>query len=287
MDNNIKEISIGNKDFPWFLSVMDDAPDKLYYIGNFDLLKQRAVAIVGARKCSEYGIQIATKISKTLVYNDVAVVSGMAAGIDSAAHRAAINQKGKTIAVLGCGVDVCYPRTSMDLYKKICSDGLVISEYPPGTEPKPWYFPMRNRIISAISEAVVVVEAGEKSGSLITALKAAEQGKEIFAVPGNINNEYSIGTNKLIQDGARIVTEAEDIIKGIGIVPGAYIKEEINMGKDERQIYDVLMRKGEITLDEICVELVKSPTQINGVLAIMEIKGIISYRLGKIFIAKF
>ena len=99
MDNNIKEISRGNKDFPWFLSAMDDAPDKLYYIGNFDLLKQPAVAIVGARKCSEYGIQIATKISKTLVYNDVAVVSGMAAGIDSAAHRAAINQKGKTIAV--------------------------------------------------------------------------------------------------------------------------------------------------------------------------------------------
>lgn len=273
--------------FPEFLKNISDAPLALYCAGDISLLNRDCVAVVGARKCSEYGRQVALKIGETLAKNDIVTVSGMAEGIDASAHLGALKVGGKTIAVLGSGVDVCYPRCNKNLYDRIIDEGLIISEYPLGTKPKPFHFPRRNRIISAISKAVTVVEASSGSGSLITAEIAAEQGKEIIAVPGNINSTFSLGCNKLIADGASIMTVPEDVLRIIGVDPKLQKEEFVEMGEDERKIFNMLKEEGELTLEYLCKILGKEPSLISGLIAVMEIKGLVSYQLGKIFIAKF
>lgn len=287
MNHTIRVARKGENIFPWYLETMEDGPETLYYIGNINLFKKPAAAVVGARKCSEYGKQVALKLGKILAQNQVVTVSGMAGGIDAFAHMGALNENGETIAVLGCGVDICYPRYNKAIYERICKSGLVVSEYPPGTKPKPWFFPRRNRIISAISEIVTVVEATADSGSLITAEIAAEQGKEIVAVPGNINSTYSLGCNKLISDGAHILTVPEDILRIMGISPKLAEEDYISLGNDEKEILKVLKENGEISLERLCAILRKDPTQISGLVTVLELKGLISYQLGKIFIAKF
>lgn len=273
--------------FPYYLKNINDPPESIYCAGDISLLNMDGVAVVGARKCSEYGRQTALKIGNVLANNNIVTVSGMAEGIDSAAHLGALKAGGKTIAVLGSGIDICYPKNNMNLYKRILEEGLLVSEYPPGTKPRPFFFPRRNRIISAISKAVTVVEASSGSGSLITAEIAAEQGKEIIAVPGNINSTYSIGCNKLIADGATIMTVPEDILRAIGIEPKIQKEEMMKMGDDERAIYDLLKKEGELSLEFLCKILKKEPSIVSGLIAVMEIKGLVSYQLGKIFIAKF
>ena len=273
--------------FPDFLKNINDAPLALYCAGDISLLNRDCVAVVGARKCSEYGRQVALKIGETLAKNDIVTVSGMAEGIDASAHLGALKVGGKTIAVLGSGVDVCYPKCNKNLYDRIIDEGLIISEYPFGTKPKPFHFPRRNRIISAISKAVTVVEASSGSGSLITAEIAAEQGKEIIAVPGNINSTFSLGCNKLIADGASIMTVPEDVLRIIGVDPKLQKEEFVEMGEDERKIFNMLKEEGELTLEYLCKILGKEPSLVSGLIAVMEIKGLVSYQLGKIFIAKF
>lgn len=285
--NNIEVIYKSDAAYPPFLSELDDAPEKLYCIGDLNLLNKKSVAVVGARKCSEYGRQVAMLIGKVLATNDVVTVSGMAQGIDSVAHSSALKNNGKTIAVLGTGPDICYPKYNRYIYEEICNKGLVISEYEPGTLAKPWHFPRRNRIISAISDAVVVVEASANSGSLITSEYAAEQGKEILAVPGNINSVYSLGCNKLICDGATIVAVPEDILRAIGISPNVSKEALKSMGSDERRVFDVLNTHGEVSIEYMCRVLGEDPSKISGIVAVMEIKGLVSYNLGKIYIAKF
>lgn len=289
MKNNhiIKVAQRGDGSFPWYLDTMEGGPEKLYYIGDISLLKEKAVAVVGARKCSEYGRQVALRIGRTLAENDIVTVSGMAEGIDSFAHIGALKEGGKTIAVLGSGINVCYPKSNINIYEKICDKGLILSEYPPETRPKPWFFPKRNRIISAISEAVTVVEASVDSGSLITAEIAAEQGKEIIAVPGNITSTYSLGCNKLISDGAIIMTVPEDILRTIGIAPKLRREAVMLLGDEEREILDILNKNGEISLEYLCNILKKEPSKVSGIISVLELKGFISYQLGKIFIAKF
>ena len=284
--NNIKVIRKGDKAFPEFLSDMEDGPEILYCIGDTSLLKERAAAVVGARKCSEDGRQTALRIGSLLAKNEVVTVSGMACGIDSAAHLGALRQDGKTIAVLGSGPDICYPRSSEKIYKSICDRGLIVSEYPPGTEPRPWRFPMRNRIISALSEVVTVIEAGDTSGSLITAVRAAEQGREVLAVPGNISSPFSLGTNRLIADGAGILTAPEDILRAMGIDEAASNMTDRDMGKDEKEVFDIVMKRGQVTIDELSRESKRPPSDVSGIVAVMELKGILSYSMGKIFIAK-
>lgn len=276
-----------DEEFPEFLASMDDGPEQLYCIGDISLLKKPSVAVVGARKCSEYGRQTAVAIGEALAHNGVVLVSGMAMGIDGIAHRAALKERGKTIAVLAGGADICYPKANRSLYKEICEKGLVISEYPPGTEPKKWQFVARNRIISAISQVTVVVEAGSSSGALITAVKGAEQGKTVMAVPGNINSIYSVGTNRIIKDGAEVLTTPDDIFLAMGIESSAPQGVYEKMGADEAAIYKIVQYKGETTVDFISGELRKSAAEISGLVAVMEMKGILSYSLGKIFIAKF
>ena len=287
MERRIITLSKGDQRFPEFLNNINNPPESLYCIGDVGLLNKPAVAVVGARKCSEYGRQVALKIGEMLAFNDIVTVSGMADGIDAAAHLGALKNGGETIAVLGQGVDICYPKSNMQLYKRIIKEGLIISEYPPGTGPKPYFFPQRNRIISAISNAVAVVEASSGSGSLITAEIAAEQGKEIIAVPGNINSTYSIGCNKLIADGAEIMTVPEDILRIIGIEPRMRSEELDNMGEDEIAIFNLLKKEGELSLEYLCKILKKEPSKVSGIITVMELKGLVSYQLGKIFIAKF
>lgn len=214
----IKEIYINSENYPENLRNIYDPPKKLYVLGNFKILKEKAIAIVGSRKATEYGKKVAFQISQELTKENINIVSGLAIGIDTYAHLGAIsiqNQAG-TIAVLGSGIDVIYPKENTELARKIIqTGGCIVSEYPLGTKPNKINFPQRNRIISGLSDGVVVVEASEKSGSLITAEFGIEQGKEIFAVPGNIDNSLSKGTNKLIQDGAKMILSSKDILEEI------------------------------------------------------------------------
>lgn len=215
----IEEISIKNNKYPNQLKNIYDPPAKLYVLGNRSILNQRNFAIVGSRKATQYGKKIAMQISKELAENGLNVVSGLAIGIDSYAHLGCLQVKdaGKTIAVLGSGLDVIYPKENRKLAEQIInSGGCIISEYPIGSKIEKNNFPQRNRIISGLSEGILVVEASKKSGALITAEFGIEQGKEVFAVPGDINREQSEGCNLLIKDGANVVTSSQDIIYVIG-----------------------------------------------------------------------
>ena len=210
----IKEISIFDKEYPENLKCIYDPPMKLYVAGDYKLLNEFKIAIIGCRNFTEYGRKSATKFASELAQKNTIIVSGLARGIDSFAHNACINSGGKTIAVIGSGLDVIYPKENMWLYKKIIdTGGAIVSEYPLGTKPLKYHFPARNRIISAISDGVLVVEAKEKSGTLITVDFALEQGKNVFVIPGNINSENSKGTNNLIKEGAKLVENIGDIFE--------------------------------------------------------------------------
>lgn len=286
-NHNISIVKKTDAEYPAALLKIKNPPQSLYCIGDVSLMKQKCLAVVGSRKCSEYGRQTAMKIGKTAAENEVVIVSGMAKGIDSFGHLGALRNGGKTIAVLGGGVNVCYPASNRRLYEEICESGLVISETEPGIKPMPYMFPLRNRIISGLSEGIAVVEAGTSSGSLITAEIAAEQGRDVFAVPGNINSPYSLGTNKLLTDGAIPIATVDDIFTGIGVSPRAAAEQLENLGDDEALIYSFVKNKGETTIDELCAKLGKDAFFVNGIVGVMEIKGLLSFNLGKIFVAKF
>ena len=197
--------------FPSALLTLSDVPPALWYRGRLDVLNATAVAVVGSRAASPIAIETATRIASDLASRGITVVSGLARGVDSAAHRGAL-QTGRTAAVLGSGFDHMYPAEHESLAAEIAIDGVVLSEYPPDTPPLPLLFPLRNRLISGLSRAVVVIEATEKSGSLITAACALEQGREVMAVPGNVLSGRSRGAHALIRDGAKIVECADDIV---------------------------------------------------------------------------
>ena len=211
--NDIKMITILDKNYPLKLKHIYDKPVILFVRGNIDLLSEKSIAIVGCRDCTEYGQNISKKLAYDLSKNDFCIVSGLARGIDKFAHLGALEANGKTVAVIGNGLDNIYPYENKNLCERIIqNNGLIVTEYIIGTKPSKMNFPARNRIISGLSDGVIVVEAKEKSGALITAEFALEQGKEVFAVPGNINRLNSKGTNELIKDGANILTDYKDII---------------------------------------------------------------------------
>jgi DNA processing protein len=204
--------------WPVLLEHLHDPPERLYVRGrDGSLLSRPAVAVVGARSCSAYGAQVARSLARELAAAGVAVVSGLARGIDAEAHRGALETGGATIAVLGSGIDVDYPARHAELARRICETGLIVSEYPPGTEPAPWRFPARNRIVAGLARATVVVEARERSGALITADFALELGRDVFAVPGEITANLSTGANRLIRQGAAPLLAAEDVLDALGI----------------------------------------------------------------------
>ncbi len=282
----IEKIMKEDKRFPYLLKEIRQAPEQLYCRGRSELLDSRCVAVVGSRKCTRYGVTVAKSIGKRLARAGVTVVSGMARGIDSAAHEGALEAGGNTIAVFGCGVDMCFPVENRGLMKRIIEKGLVISEYPLGTKPAPYTFPQRNRIISGISESTVIVEAAARSGSLITAEFAAEQSRNVYAVPGNITSGSSFGSNKLIREGVTPLILIDDILTDIGIVPAVDDEIYYDMGEDERAIYDLVKKHGEISYDDICAETCLSPARTGGIITVMEMKGIVATSMGKVFIDK-
>ncbi len=277
---------IGDSDYPRLLKLIKRPPEVLYYRGDITLASQPAVAIVGTRKASGYGKWAAYELAGRLADYGVVSVSGMALGIDSLCHKGSLDHHGKTIAVLGSGVDICYPASNKNLMERILQSGLILSEQEPETHPLPYMFPLRNRIISGISLSTTVIEAGLDSGSLITAEYAMEQGRNIYAVPGNINSIYSIGTNKLIRDGAMPITTLDDIIEDLGIEK-IVSKNEVGMLSDEeRAIYEIVGQNGEMTKEMLCFITQKKPTEMNVLITILEMKGFLQTALGKIYVAK-
>lgn len=213
-NKQINVISIQDTEYPKLLKEIYDYPISLYAKGNIELLNCKSIAIVGSRECSEYGKKMAKYFGYHLANNGRCVVSGLARGIDSFSHIGALEANSKTIAVLGNGLQEIYPSENRELANRIIKKGgLIISEYPLGTKPDKMNFPARNRIISGISEGVLVVEAKEKSGTLITVDFALEQGRDVFVVPGNINSIYSVGTNNLIKEGAKAITNYQEILQ--------------------------------------------------------------------------
>jgi DNA processing protein len=208
-------------ELPPLLRAIHDPPRRLYLRGAGDpeLLSRPAVAVVGARACSPYGAQVARMLGRELARAGVVVVSGLARGVDGEAHRGALETDGRTVAVLGCGIDRDYPAAHAGLAQTITEQSLVVSEYEPGVEPAPWRFPARNRIVAGLCVATVVVEARERSGALITADFALEEGREVFAVPGEITSALSAGTNALLRLGATPLTSAADVLEALGLEP--------------------------------------------------------------------
>jgi DNA processing protein len=218
-EGGIQAVTWTDAAYPVALTTIADPPPLLWTRGRQDVLNLPSVAIVGSRAASPYGLAIAAQLAADLAARGLLVVSGLARGVDSAAHRGALDGGGATIGVLGSGVDVMYPPEHASLAEEMCADGAVLSEVVPGTPPLQWCFPLRNRIISGLSRAVVVIEAGEKSGSLITARCALEQGREVLAVPGNVLNGRNRGAHGLLRDGAKIVESADDILEELGMAP--------------------------------------------------------------------
>jgi len=203
----------GAKGYPALLNEIHDPPLVLYARGQLEVLELPAIAIVGTRRPTYYGLQIAQGLAMDLAERELVIVSGMARGIDAAAHRGCLEAKGRTIAIYGCGIDIVYPREHRQLSRRILERGLILSEFPPGTSPAPQNFPVRNRIISGLSLGTLIVEASEYSGSLITARLSMEQNREVFAVPGNVTSAQSFGPNFLIKQGAKLVQCWRDVVE--------------------------------------------------------------------------
>ena len=280
--------TILDDDYPANLKNIINPPSILYCKGDMSCLNNLSIGIVGSRKATDYGKFCADKFARELSALGITIISGLATGIDTIAHKGAIKAKGKTIGVIGCGINIVYPLKNSHLYDEIeNTGGAVITEYPFDMEPMSSNFPNRNRIISGLSSGILVVEAQEKSGTLITVSHAAEQGKDVFAIPGNINSIFSIGTNKLIKDGAKLVMHVDDIIEElIGFNITKPSKKEINynsLNKIEQDIVKIIS-EGEKSFDEISCRIDYSISEILSSLTILEMKAIIFQTSGKKFI---
>jgi len=284
---DIRILTIDDPAYPAQLRQIKDPPKALYYAGDLTLLGTRLVAVVGSRKFTAYGRRVAAKIAGRLAACGVTVVSGMAVGIDGIGHRSALDAGGKTIAVLGNGLDVMYPAANRELKKDILRDGLLLSEYPPGMKGTKYTFPQRNRIISGLSEATVVVEAGLNSGSLITAALAAEQGRTVYGVPGNIDAVTSLGTNMLIRDGAQPLIAVDDLLADLGVDRSSLLQQDIDAiaGPEEQQILLQLSRHTEATIDQLAALTGIPGARVTGLVSVLEMKGLVMTALGRVFLA--
>lgn len=285
-NNNIQIITINDENYSNLLKNIYDAPIVLYAKGTIKK-DEVSIGIVGSRKATSYGANVAYDMAYKLSQHGITITSGLARGIDTYAHKGALKNNARTIAVLGCGLDIVYPYENKALYDEIIETGMIITEYLPKTRPAPYHFPARNRIISGISRGILVVEAGIKSGSLITADFALEQGRDVFAIPGNIGYKNSEGTNALIKDGARIVTNENDILEEIlGSIPNKKslqkVKKYDNLNKVEEKIIEILSYQA-MHVDLIAKNTSLDIKEINSALIILELKGIIKQNDGKIF----
>ncbi len=285
---NIGFVGITNPDYPQQLKSIFDPPTVLFVSGTLPDPDLPCVSIIGSRHCTEYGKTVSHELAKYLAQHGVAVVSGMARGIDSMAHKGALEGGGITVAVLGCGVDVCYPPENKALRDRIRDNGCVISEYPPQTQPMPGFFPARNRIISGLSSAVIVTEAAKRSGTLITVSAALEQGRDVMAVPGNITSKLSGGTNELIKDGAIVLSEYADVLRLLGIDPEKTEERSVEkvsgmLAPEEKLLYDVV-GFAPVSYDTILGRTNAQPNTVNYILTLLELKGLIRKLPGNRFI---
>lgn len=279
-------MTMESPEYPEHLKSIPDAPEKLYYSGDIGIIEHPLIAVVGTRRCSPYGRWAAEKISEKIARCGVSVVSGMASGIDTAAHRGCIKGGMPTIAVLGTGVDICFPSSNRQLYERIAAEGLLISEYPPGEGGRPAYFPQRNRIISGLSKSVIVVEGAPRSGSMITARLALEQGRDVFAVPGNIDQPNSLGVNKLIADGAYPILELESVCEVLGI--GVTEKQKIirTLSEEEIMLLGFISEQPGMTIEYAAFKTGFDYLTASTLASGLELKGLVSLRGQRVFLQK-
>ncbi len=285
--------------YPYLLLQTYDPPPLLYYSGKLSSLHNNCFAIVGSRKYTTYGKELAYKFAQTLSNYDLTIVSGMAKGIDTFAHKGVLQGGRVTAAVLGCGLDICYPPENKEIKEEIQSSGILLSEFPPGFKPLPQNFPRRNRIISGLSLGVMVIEAGEKSGALITADFALEQGREVFAVPSGVGSPYSRGCHKLIKEGAKLVENIEDVLEELSpqLIPQnttvkgyeennlliGNSKDKYTFSQEEKELLEVLHYEP-ITLEEITHATGFTPAAVSALLLELELKGIIKQLPGNYYV---
>ncbi len=289
-ESGIDVLFYGHKGYPEPLMEIKEAPMVLYMKGEYLTTDELALAIVGSRKCTAYGKMVCEYFTKELSTIGITTISGLAVGIDSIVHKTSLEQAQRTIGVLGNGIDIIYPKKNYKLYEGVEHSGAIMSEFPLGTKPIHYNFPLRNRIISGLAKAVLVIEAQEKSGTLITAGYAASQGRDVFAIPGNINQYSSQGTNRLIQDGAKLVMDIDDILNEIQDFLKLKRKEKKNeetfkLSQEERVILD-LLRMNPMSADELVEKTGLDIMTINPYLTILEIEGYIELSIGNRFISK-
>ena len=266
-----------DEEYPRRLKEIDQPPPVLYVKGKLSPEDEWPVAIVGTRRVTAYGRQVTDEIASTLSRNGLTIISGMARGVDAIAHQAALNAGGRTIAVLGCGVDRVYPPEHKGLSERIVEQGALISDYAPGTPPEASNFPPRNRIISGLSMAVVVAEAGQRSGALITASFAADQGRDVFAVPGNIMSPQSRGTNRLIQEGAFLIVKPNDVLEVLSltmVTQHRAARVVLPANAVEAQLFQTLGHEP-LHIDEIGARTDLPINKVTATLALMELKGMV------------
>jgi DNA processing protein len=286
LKKGIKAVGFNEPSYPALLREVDDAPVVIYFRGDMVLHDRYAIAVVGSRKPTSYGAAAAESISCDLASLGFTIVSGMARGIDSLSHKGALGVGGRTIAVLGSGLDVPYPPENKMLMERIAGSGCVISEFPAGTPPNREHFPRRNRVISGMSLGVLVIEATSHSGSLITAQYALDQGREVFAVPGNVTSLTSEGTNELIRKGALLTRKADDIVEELAPVLRGLMKQNNRSNQEvteeEQQLCALLSREPK-QIDNIFRESRLASSKVLGILLALELKGIVKQTTGKRF----
>lgn len=278
IQDKIRQYSITDKEYPTKLRNIKSPPTKLYVLGQLPDPNKPAVAIVGARNATPYGYQTAFEFAKVLAAHDVQIISGFARGIDRAGHEGALSVGGMTFGVLGNGVDVCYPRENIDLYNPIKETGGFLSEFPLKTQPIARHFPSRNRIISGLADCILVVEAREKSGSLITTDFGLEQGKDIYAVPGRLSDTVSSGCNRLIAQGAAIALSPFDILQDLNInvsnLKNFHEKNKFLLAQDEETVYSCIRLQPK-SMEELLEETKMELTKLTNVLLQLELKNLI------------
>ncbi len=280
--------TIQDSGYPELLKRIYAPPPFLLLKGDLTPADDDAVAIVGSRVCTSYGRQIAEQLARGLVEAGLTIVSGLARGIDSHAHQGALKAGGRTIAVLGCGLDVIYPPENEELYDEVSASGVVMTEFPFGLKPDKFNFPTRNRIISGLSKGVVVVEAGKMSGALLTVQHAIDQNREVFAVPGNINSAASAGTNELLKQGAIPVTSPADVLLALGYHPDRKLEAKaaaapVELPEGELTVYNSLSSQPQ-QIDALSQRLNKPVSEVLSTLFSLEMAGLVRQLPGKLFL---
>ena len=286
--SELKVIKSSDDRYPELLRKIYDPPEELYIKGDVDALSTKCIAIVGTRRPTQYGLSISKKLGEDLARSGFTIVSGLAEGIDTQAHKGALDAGGKTIAVFGCGIDQIFPAENISLAEDIEKNGALVSEYGPGTSAAKWTFPRRNRIISGLSAGVIVVEGGYESGAMITAKLALDEGREVFAVPGNVELEQSKGPHWLIKQGAKLVESVDDILEEFNmkrVTDGEPTKriDHSQLSLDESSVIRILSKEP-LHIDEISAKSGMDAAKALGILSVLEIKDLIKQMPGKYFV---